>query len=64
MQNSFIKWYYDSCHDCVFWKNLSKIVKFLYSHFNIEPGRKHFWCIIIYYFKKGKNATEMQKKKK
>ena len=24
----------------------------------------HFWCIMLYYFKKGKNATEMQKKKK
>ena len=33
------------------------------SHFNIEDGRKqHFWPIILYYFKKGKNATEMQKR--
>ena len=24
----------------------------------------HFWCIMLYYFKKGKNATEMQKKNK
>ena len=23
---------------------------------------QHFWHIMIYYFKKGKNATEMQKK--
>ena len=23
----------------------------------------HFWYIMLYYFKKGKNATEMQKKK-
>ena len=34
------------------------------SHFNIEDGRKkqHFQHIMLYYFKKGKNATEMQKK--
>ena len=34
------------------------------SHFNIEGGRKkqHFWHITLYYFKKGKNATETQKK--
>ena len=25
--------------------------------------RKHFWCIMLYQFKKGKNATEMQKKR-
>ena len=23
---------------------------------------QHFWCIMLNYFKKGKNATEMQKK--
>ena len=34
------------------------------SHFNIEDGRKkqYFWHITLYYFKKGKNATETQKK--
>ena len=34
------------------------------SHFNIEDGGKkqHFQHIMLYYFKKGKNATEMQKK--
>ena len=37
---------------------------FLCSHFNIEDGRKkqHFQHIMLNYFKKGKNATEMQKK--
>ena len=32
------------------------------SHFNIEDGRKkqHFWHIMLYYFKKGKHATETQ----
>ena len=34
------------------------------SHFNIEDGRKNqqFRHIMLYYFKKGKNATETQKK--
>ena len=34
------------------------------SHFNIEDGRKrkqHLWHIMLYYFKKGKNTTEMEK---
>ena len=30
---------------------------------NMEENKQHFWCIMLYYFKKGKNATEMQKKK-
>ena len=28
----------------------------------MEENMQHFWHIILYYFKKGKNATEMQKK--
>ena len=28
----------------------------------MEEDIQHFWQIILYYFKKGKNATEMQKK--
>ena len=34
------------------------------SHFNIGDRRKeqHFWHIMLYYFKKGKNAAEMHKK--
>ena len=40
-----------------------KLVNFLYSHFNIEDGRKKtLWYIMLYYFKKGKNASEVQKK--
>ena len=40
-----------------------KIGEFLCSHFNIEDGRRYatFWCIMLYYFKKGIKATEMQK---
>ena len=38
--------------------------EFLCSCFNIEDGRKkqHFWQITLYYFKKGKFATEMPEK--
>ena len=41
-----------------------KIGELLCSHFNIENGRKkqHIQHIMLYYFKKGKNATETQKK--
>ena len=59
--------YCDSCHCSVQLKkkkkNLIKIGEFLCSHFRTEGGRKkqHFWHIIFYYFKKGKNATETQK---
>ena len=28
----------------------------------MEENIQYFWCITLYYFKKGKNATEMQKK--
>ena len=47
-------------------KNIIKIGEFLCSHFNTEDGRKkqHFRHIMLYYFKKGKNTTETQKKKK
>ena len=27
----------------------------------MEDKKQHFWHIMLYYFKKGKNATEMQK---
>ena len=28
----------------------------------MEEYIPYFWCIMLYYFKKGKNTTEMQKK--
>ena len=28
----------------------------------MEDNMQHFWCIMFYYFKKGKNTTETQKK--
>ena len=28
----------------------------------MEEDTQHFWCIMLYYFKKDKNATETQNK--
>ena len=28
----------------------------------MEENKQHFWHIMLYYFKKGKSTTEMQKK--
>ena len=28
----------------------------------MEEDTQHFWCIMLYYFKKSKNATQTQKK--
>ena len=30
----------------------------------MEENMQHFWHIVLYYFKKGKNASETQTKKK
>ena len=45
-------------------KKRIKIGEFLCSHFNIEGGRKYVTFSVYYafYFKKGKNATETQRK--
>ena len=47
-----------------FFKKLIKIGELLCSHFNteMEENMQHFQHIMLYYFKKGKNATETQKK--
>ena len=36
----------------------------MYSHFGTEDGGKctTIWHVMLYYFKNGKNTTEMQKK--
>ena len=46
---------------CIFKKRI-KIGEFLCSYFNIEDGRKmqHFQRIVLCYFKRAKNATEME----
>ena len=54
----------DRCHISVHLKKDIKIGEFLCSHLNIKDGRKkqYFRHIMLYYFKKGKNATKMQKR--
>ena len=52
--------------DCIVTsKNLSKVVNFCAAILilKMEENMQHFQCIVLYYFKKGKNATKMQKKK-
>ena len=45
-------------------KKTTKLVNFCAAILilKMEEDIQHFWQIILYYFKKGKNATEMQKK--
>ena len=47
-------------------KSLSKSVNFCVAILilKMEENMQHFQYIKLYYFKKGKNATEMQKKNK
>ena len=49
---------------CIFKKNISKLVNFCVAILilKMEEKKQHFWHIMLYYFKKGKNATETQKK--
>ena len=64
IQNNFVGLYCDSCHTSVHLKKNTNIGEFLCSHFNteMEENMQHFPCIMLYYFKRGKNATEGQKK--
>ena len=45
-------------------KNLSKLVNLCVAILilKIEENMQHFWHIMLYYWKKGESATEMQKK--
>ena len=45
-------------------KKPSKLVNFCaaITILKMEENTQHFWCIMLYYFKKGKNAIETQKK--
>ena len=46
-----------------FKKNLSKLVNFCAAILILKmEDVQHFWHIMLYYFKNGKNATETQKK--
>ena len=43
-------------------KKTIKFGEFLYSHFNIEEGRRYA-TFLVHYFKKGKNTTEKHTQK-
>ena len=45
-------------------KEMPKLVNFCVAILILkkEENMQHFWHIMLYYFKKGKNITEMQKK--
>ena len=63
--NNFVRLYCDSCHISMhFLKSFSKLVNFCAATliFKMEENTQDFWPIMLYYFKKGKNATEMQEK--
>ena len=71
MQNNFVRLCCDSCQifkniaACIFLKeNLSELVSFCVAILilKLEVKQKYFWHIMLFYFREGKNATEMQKK--
>ena len=62
---SSVRMYCDSCHSNMhFLKNLPKLVNFCVAILllKMEENMPHFWCIMLYYFKKCKDATETPKK--
>ena len=63
IQKNFVRLYCDNCHS-VHLKNLSKLVNFCVAILilKMEENKRHFWHIMLNYFKKSTNATEMQKK--
>ena len=55
----------DSWHiQCAFFKKTSKLVTFCVAILilKMEENKQHFWHIMLYCFKKGKNDAERQKK--
>ena len=63
-RSNFVRLHFDSCHISVHLKrNLSKLVNFCAAILILKmEDVQHFWHIMLYYFKNGKNATETQKK--
>ena len=53
----------DSSHINVHFLKKSKLVNFCGAVLirKMEERKQHFWHIMLYYLKEGKNATEMQK---
>ena len=65
IRNNFVGLYCDSCHNNVYLKkHLSKLVNFCVAILilKMEEKKQHFRHIMLDCFKKGKNATETQKK--
>ena len=62
--NNFVRLYCDSCHISVYIKTLLKLVNFCVAILTLkmEENMQYFWHIMLYYFRKGNNATEMQKR--
>ena len=61
--DSFVRLCCDSCHISMHFKKSSKLVNFCAAMLILKMGENtHFWRIILYYLKKSKNATEMQKR--
>ena len=59
------QFYCDSHHISVYLKNLPKLVTVHVAILilKMEENMQHFWHIVLYYFKKDKDATETQKRK-
>ena len=55
-QNNFVRLYCDSYHINVYLKKTPKLVNFCAAILilKIEEDKQHFWCIVLYYFNKGK----------
>ena len=64
IQNNFVRFYCDSCHINMHWKKLTKLVNFCVAILivEMEENKRHFRHMMLYYFKKGKNANETQKR--
>ena len=65
IRNHFVRMYCDSSHISLHEKKKkSELVNFCVAVLiqKMEERKQHFWHIMLYYLKRGKNATEMQKK--
>ena len=63
IRNNFVRLYVTAVIPACIKKNLSKSVNFCAAILilKMKENMQHFWCVMLYFFKKGKNATETQK---
>ena len=63
IRKNFVRLCCDSCHISVHLKKTPKLVNFCAAILilKMEDDTQHFQYIMLYYFKKGIKATEMQK---